>query len=274
MFRLDMSEFGEKFAVSRLTGSPPGYVGCEEGGTLTEHVRRSPATLILFDELEKAHVDVSRLLLQLCDAGRLTDSWGKTVSFSECILVFTSNLGAQALGQLVFNNNNNNNYNNGSDQKNETAEEGDTRDMNNNNNDNNNNNIDEIFKKQEELAIDLLQAHFSPEFVNRLDDVIIFQPLTGPVLQRICQLQLTEFSRLFSEDTTKHLRFTVDPTVVTILADHVSGNSSDSQSHTNNHNNNNSNNSNNMKLQFGARPLKRYLQNTLLVPLADCWLQV
>ena len=143
MVRIDMSEYGEKHAVARLVGAPPGYVGYDQGGQLTEAVRRRPYTVVLFDEVEKAHPDVFDILLQVLDDGRLTDGQGRTVDFRNTILVLTSNLGA-----------------------------GGTR----------------------EQMMDAVKRAFKPEFINRLDDVVIFDPLSEEQLESIVDIQIDELA--------------------------------------------------------------------------------
>lgn len=196
MIRIDMSEYMEKHSVARLIGSPPGYVGYEEGGQLTEAVRRRPYSVILFDEIEKAHADVFNVLLQILDDGQLTDSKGKTVNFKNTIIIMTSNLGSDVIAQ----------------------HQGDPA-------------------KQEETIHELLKQHFRPEFLNRIDDIIIFQPLTPKELEEIVTIQLKDVeNRLAQKDIT----LTVTPKAVTYFAsagyDEV----------------------------FGARPLKRLIQSELL----------
>ena len=138
--RIDMSEYMEKHSVSRLIGAPPGYVGHEEGGQLTETIRRQPYSVILFDEIEKAHPDVFNILLQVLDDGRLTDSKGRVVDFKNTVLIMTSNIGSQLLLEGV--------------------EDG------------------KITESTQESVMQLLQSHFKPEFLNRVDDTILFTPLS------------------------------------------------------------------------------------------------
>jgi ATP-dependent Clp protease ATP-binding subunit ClpB len=153
MVRIDMSEYSEKHSVARLVGAPPGYVGYEEGGQLTEAVRRRPYTVILLDEVEKAHPDVFDLLLQVLDDGRLTDGQGRTVDFRNTILVLTSNLGSQALIT----------------------------------------DLPEQAKKDAVLAV--VRDHFKPEFLNRLDDIVVFDALTTEDLTSIVDLQVAALAR-------------------------------------------------------------------------------
>merc|ERR1711920_101672 len=158
MVRIDMSEYMEKFAVSRLTGAPPGYVGYEEGGQLTEPVRRRPYCVILFDEMEKAHPDTFGLLLQILDDGRCTDSQGRTVDFKNTVIVMTSNVGSEAIAELGLD-------------------------------------IDgaDSAEKEEQLSERLREAMagvFRPEFLNRIDETITFRPLGRSDLRQIAELQL------------------------------------------------------------------------------------
>jgi ATP-dependent Clp protease ATP-binding subunit ClpB len=153
MVRLDMSEYSEKHTVARLVGAPPGYVGYEEGGQLTEAVRRRPYSVILLDEIEKAHPDVFDVLLQLLDDGRLTDGQGRTVDFRNCILVMTSNLGSHALA-------------------------GDMPD-----------------ELKRDAVMNIVREHFKPEFLNRLDDIVVFESLTTEELTKIVDLQVAALGR-------------------------------------------------------------------------------
>ena len=148
MVRIDMSEYSEKHSVSRLVGAPPGYVGYDEGGQLTEAVRRRPYSVVLFDEVEKAHSDVFDILLQVLDDGRLTDGQGRTVDFRNVILVLTSNLGSQIL----------------------VSELADSA--------------------KKDAVLEVVRAHFKPEFLNRLDDIVVFDPLTTAELTGIVDVQL------------------------------------------------------------------------------------
>jgi ATP-dependent Clp protease ATP-binding subunit ClpB len=196
LIRIDMSEYMEKHAVARLIGSPPGYVGYEEGGQLTEAVRRRPYSVILFDEIEKAHQDVFNVLLQILDDGRLTDSKGKTVNFKNTIIIMTSNLGSDLIAQ----------------HHGEPA-------------------------KQEETIHNLLKEQFRPEFLNRLDDIAIFQPLTAKEIKEIVKLQLAKVTERLLQ---KEIKLTVTDKAINYFAsagyDEV----------------------------FGARPLKRLIQTELL----------
>ena len=203
MVRIDMSEFMEKHAVSRLIGAPPGYVGYDEGGVLTEAVRRRPYQVVLFDEVEKAHPDVFNVLLQVLDDGVLTDGHGRTVDFKQTLIVLTSNLGAQALSQLP----------DGSD-----ASEA-KRDV-----------------------MDAVRAHFRPEFLNRLDETIIFDRLSRKDMDGIVEIQLR---RLLKRLAGRKIALELDASAKTWLADEG------------------------YDPVFGARPLKRVIQRALQDPLAE-----
>jgi len=158
MVRIDMSEYGEKHSVARLVGAPPGYVGYEEGGQLTEAVRRRPYSVILLDEVEKAHPDVFDLLLQVLDDGRLTDGQGRTVDFRHTILVLTSNLGSSALADPTL-----------------TEEQ------------------------RREAVLAVVRSHFKPEFLNRLDDIVVFHTLTTEDLAAIVDIQLSRLQRRLAD---------------------------------------------------------------------------
>lgn len=148
MTRIDMSEYMEKFSVSRLIGAPPGYVGFEEGGTLTEAVRRRPYQVVLFDEFEKAHRDISNLLLQVFDEGRLTDSQGHLIDFRNTIIIMTSNLGS-------------NEYN-------------------------------ENYEESKNRVLNMVRQYFQPEFINRIDDLIVFRSLSKESISGIIDIQLND----------------------------------------------------------------------------------
>ena len=204
MIRIDMSEYMEKHAVARLIGAPPGYVGYDEGGQLTEAVHRHPYSVILFDEIEKAHPDVFNILLQVMDDGRLTDSKGRTVDFKNTVLIMTSNLGANLLAGDALS-------------------------------------TDHDFDMARESVMRVMREHFRPEFLNRVDDIVIFRPLGNAQLGRILDLRLNEVSKLL-EDRQISLEFT-EPARQLILA---SGSDA----------------------AYGARPLKRALQRMVQDPLA------
>ncbi len=162
MVRIDMSEYMEKHAVARLIGAPPGYIGFDEGGQLTEAIRRRPYAVVLFDEIEKAHPDVFNILLQVLDDGRLTDSKGRVVDFKNTVIIMTSNLGAQLL--------------NGEALTDESA-----------------------FDQAREQVMDVLKAHFRPEFLNRVDDIVIFRPLGEEQLSHIVDLRLVDLKKLLAD---------------------------------------------------------------------------
>lgn len=160
LVRIDMSEYMEKHAVSRLIGAPPGYIGYEEGGQLTEVVRRRPYSVVLFDEIEKAHHDVFNILLQLLDDGRITDAQGRTVSFTNCVIIMTSNIGSHLILDTLKNTQ-------------------DAKEV-----------VYDLMKKQ---VVDLARQTFRPEFMNRIDEYIVFQPLDSEQIKRIVQIQVISF---------------------------------------------------------------------------------
>ena len=201
--RIDMSEYMEKFSVSRLVGAPPGYVGYEEGGTLTEAVRRKPYSIVLFDEIEKAHPDVFNILLQILDDGRITDSQGRTVDFKNTIIILTSNLGATDIIESI---------------------EG-----------------GEISKAALERVHQILKQSFRPEFLNRLDEIIMFKPLTRDNIGGIVDIQLRRL-----EDRLKAENLTLE--VTQKAKDYIAANGYDNV--------------------FGARPLKRFIQKYAETPIA------
>ena len=203
MVRIDMSEFMEKHAVSRLIGAPPGYVGYDEGGVLTEAVRRRPYQVVLFDEVEKAHPDVFNVLLQVLDDGQLTDGQGRTVDFKQTLIILTSNLGAQALSQLP-----------------DGADSADAK----------------------RDVMDAVRAHFRPEFLNRLDETIIFDRLGRQDMDGIVDIQL---ARLQKRLLGRKITLAFDDAAKTWLADEG------------------------YDPVFGARPLKRVIQRALQDPLAE-----
>jgi ATP-dependent Clp protease ATP-binding subunit ClpB len=202
--RIDMSEYMEKHAVSRLIGAPPGYVGYEEGGQLTEQVRRRPYAVVLFDEIEKAHPDVFNVLLQMMDDGRLTDGRGRTVDFRNTVIIMTSNIGSAFLQSEGLRS-------------------------------------EQEFDEASKQVMNALHGHFKPEFLNRVDDIIVFRPLGKEQLVKIIELRLEDVRRLLADrkisleltDAAKDLLFTegFDP-------------------------------------NFGARPLKRAIQKLVQDPLA------
>ncbi|QNI31398.1 ATP-dependent chaperone ClpB [Alloacidobacterium dinghuense] len=204
MVRIDMSEYMEKHAVARLIGAPPGYIGFDEGGQLTEAIRRRPYSVVLFDEIEKAHPDVFNVLLQVLDDGRLTDSKGRTVDFKNTVIIMTSNLGAQALNADLI-----------------SSEVG--------------------FEKARAQVMEVLRQSFRPEFLNRVDDIVIFRPLGEDQLTHIIDLRLADLKRLLADrkiaitltDAAKHMLFTQG-----------------------------------YDRAYGARPLKRAMQKLIQDPLA------
>ena len=196
MVRIDMSEYMEKHSVSRLIGAPPGYVGYEEGGQLTEAVRRKPYSVVLFDEIEKAHPDVFNVLLQVLDDGRITDSQGRTVDFKNTILIMTSNIGSAYLLDGIDENG-------------------------------------EITEQAEKMVMNDLRAHFRPEFLNRLDETILFKPLTKSDIRSIINLLLADLNKRLSD---KELRLEMTDEAKDYITDHG------------------------YDPVYGARPLKRYVQ--------------
>ena len=162
MVRIDMSEYMEKYSVSRLIGAPPGYVGYEEGGQLTEAVRRKPYSVVLFDEIEKAHPDVFNVLLQVLDDGRITDSQGRTVDFKNTILIMTSNIGSSYLLDGI-------------------SEDG------------------SIKEEASNLVMNDLRGHFRPEFLNRLDEIIMFKPLTKGNIGHIVDLMMADLNKRLAD---------------------------------------------------------------------------
>jgi len=205
MVRLDMSEYMEKHAVARMIGAPPGYVGYEEGGQLTEAVRRRPYSVVLFDEIEKAHPDVFNVLLQILDDGRLTDSQGRLVDFRNTVIIMTSNIGSQYIVEAG-------------------AEAGQS-----------------AWHRVEERVRNELHKHFRPEFLNRVDEVIVFRPLSREDLAQIVSIQLGHLEKLLAG---RHLRLDVTPEAREFLVEHG------------------------YDPVFGARPLKRVIQRELQNPIA------
>jgi len=209
LVRIDMSEYMEKFSVSRLIGAPPGYVGYEEGGQLTEAVRRKPYSVVLFDEIEKAHPDVFNILLQILDDGRITDSLGKTVDFKNTIIILTSNLGADVIMQSIENDG-------------------------------------KITEQANQQIKSILKQRFRPEFLNRLDDIILFQPLQKEQIFKIVDIMLEKLASRLKEKQ-------LDLQVTQKAKDFVIDNGYDQA--------------------FGARPLKRYIQDTIETEVAKKILQ-
>ena len=206
MVRLDMSEYMEKYSVSRLIGAPPGYVGYDEGGQLTEAVRRKPYSVVLFDEVEKAHPDVFNVLLQVLDDGRITDSQGRTVDFKNTIIIMTSNLGSSYLLDGIDENGN-------------------------------------IRPEAEEAVMNELRQHFRPEFLNRLDETILFKPLTKDNIGHIVTLLMQELNERLAD---REIRVQLSPEAEAYIVDHG------------------------YDPVYGARPLKRYLQKYVETMAAKC----
>lgn len=201
MIRIDMSEYQERHTVSRLIGAPPGYVGYDEGGQLTESVRRRPYSVILFDEVEKAHPEVFNVLLQLLDDGRLTDGHGRTVDFRNTVVIMTSNIGSQYI----------------QDVRNDEAE-------------------------MRRRVMEALRSHFRPEFLNRVDDIIIFHPLDAEVLKRIVAIQVGLVQKRLAD---RKIEIELTEKAKELLAEEG------------------------FDLIYGARPLKRVIQRDVLNPLAS-----
>ena len=204
LIRIDMTEYMEKFSVSRLIGAPPGYVGYDEGGQLTEAVRRKPYSVVLFDEVEKAHPDVFNILLQVLDDGRITDSQGRTVDFKNTIIILTSNLGSQIIQQGI---------------------------------DADGNLTDEARKQTEAL----LKTQFRPEFLNRLDEIVIYTPLTRDQIVEIMHLMIKGLDRRLAD---RRLTVQLTPAAEQWVVD------------------------NGYDSVYGARPLKRFIQRAIETPIA------
>lgn len=208
LIRFDMSEYMEKNSISRLIGAPPGYIGYEEGGQLSEAIRRHPYAVVLFDEVEKAHPDVFNLLLQVLDDGRITDSQGRTIDFCNAVIVMTSNIGSQFILEMG-------------------EEEA---------------SLDAVELK----VLGALRQHFRPEFLNRIDDTILFQPLSRGQLQQIVDIQLQRLKRLLAEQA---IALNVTPAAAANLADRG------------------------YDPVYGARPLKRAIQRLIENPVASLILE-
>lgn len=211
MIRIDMSEYMEKFSVSRLIGAPPGYVGYEEGGQLTEAVRRKPYSVVLLDEIEKAHPDVFNILLQLLDEGTLTDSQGRTVNFKNTIIIMTSNLGSHLIQDELLNITDDNR--------------------------------DEILGRLREKLFELLRQKIRPEILNRIDEVVMFKPLMGSELRKIVDIQLEGLKKMLAKNSDIVLE--------------VSDEAKDWLAKIG------------YDITFGARPLKRTIQNHITNPLSE-----
>jgi ATP-dependent Clp protease ATP-binding subunit ClpB len=203
LIRIDMSEFMEKHSVARLIGAPPGYVGYEEGGYLTEAVRRRPYSVILLDEIEKAHPDVFNVLLQVLDDGRLTDGQGRTVDFRNCVVIMTSNLGSQVIQELSGESN---------------------------------------YDKMKEAVMQVVTQHFRPEFINRVDEIVVFHSLGREQIRAIVDIQLGRLrQRLAERDITLRLDDDARDKIGEAGFDTV----------------------------YGARPLKRAIQSQIENPMAQ-----
>jgi len=200
MVRLDMSEYMEKHAVARMIGAPPGYIGYEEGGQLTEAVRRRPYAVILFDEIEKAHPDVFNVLLQILDDGRLTDSKGRTVDFKNTVLIMTSNLGSREIQE-----------------------------------------VDDDENQVHEAVTQVLHEHFKPEFLNRIDDIVIFRRLSREEITKIIDVQLERLRAMLHD---RNILLVLEDSARELLAREG------------------------YDPNFGARPLKRAIQTLIQNPLA------
>jgi ATP-dependent Clp protease ATP-binding subunit ClpB len=208
--RIDMSEYMEKFSVSRLIGAPPGYVGYEEGGQLTEAVRRKPYCVILLDEIEKAHPDIFNILLQVLDEGRLTDSKGKTINFKNTLIIMTSNIGSMLIQeQLEFIGKENRN---------------------------------EILGELRVKLVDLLRATIRPEFLNRIDEIILFKPLTAEEIRKIVDIQL---NFLIARMKRNDIKLSADEEAKDWLGKLG------------------------FDIHYGARPLKRIIQKYVTNPLSE-----
>lgn len=221
MIRLDMSEYMEKHTVSRLVGAPPGYVGYEEGGQLTDAVRRKPYSVILLDEVEKAHADFFNILLQVLDDGRLTDSQGRTVDFRNTVIIMTSNLGAKALHK-------------------NSPELGFLAAKKSDSNVDENKEID--FKEAKKSVMDAVKRHFRPEFLNRIDEMIVFHPLTEEDLKEIVTILMSDVTKRLEE---RDLQLEITPEAMQLLVKEGSN------------------------FTMGARPLKRAIQRLIEDPVSD-----
>jgi ATP-dependent Clp protease ATP-binding subunit ClpC len=215
LVRVDMSEYMEKHSVSKLIGSPPGYVGHEEGGQLTEKIKRSPYSVLLLDEIEKAHPDIYNILLQVFEDGQLTDSLGNTVDFKNCIIIMTSNIGARYLekrGHMGF----------------RTTEDADS-------------------KKTEELIHGEVKRVFNPEFLNRLDEIILFESLTDEDLGKIVELLIRQVNEVMKQ---KKITIALRPQVAKWIVEKTCRDRA-----------------------YGARPLRRAIQKYIEDPLSEALIQ-
>ncbi len=214
MVRIDMSEYQERHTVSRLIGAPPGYVGYEEGGQLTEAVRRKPYSVVLLDEIEKAHPDVFNILLQVLDDGRLTDNKGSTVDFKNTIIIMTSNIGSHLIQENL-----------------EHVTE---------------KNRDEVFDRTRQQVSELLKKTIRPEFLNRIDEIIMFRPLTKDEIRTVVELQLGIIKKMLEKS---NIRIRATEKAIQFIA------------------------TQGFDPQFGARPIKRVIQKTLLNELSKMILE-
>lgn len=205
MTRIDMSEYQEKHTVSRLVGAPPGYVGYDEGGQLTEAVRRKPYSVVLFDEIEKAHPDVFNILLQVLDDGRLTDNKGRLVNFKNTIIIMTSNMGSQVIRENFA--------------------------------DINDDNRQEVIEKTKVEVLDMLKQTIRPEFLNRIDEIIMFTPLNEREIEEIVGIQVSGIRKMLAKNG---VQLEVTPEALSFLAKEG------------------------YNPEFGARPVKRVLQRMVL----------
>ena len=216
MIRIDMSEFMEPHSVSKLIGSPPGYVGFDEGGQLTEKIRRKPYSVVLFDEIEKAHPDVMNMLLQILEDGRLTDSQGRTVNFKNTVIIMTSNIGARLITDkksLGFSQNVN--------------EEEDSK---------------KEYEETKKEVMESLKKELRPEFINRIDEIIVFHKLTNEEVNQIIDIMLNEVVKRLE---TKKIKIELEPEVKELIA------------------------SKGIDKNFGARPLQNILEDKLAEEILD-----
>jgi ATP-dependent Clp protease ATP-binding subunit ClpC len=211
LVRIDMSEYMEKFNVSRLVGAAPGYVGFEQGGQLTEMIRRRPYSVVLFDEVEKAHPDVFNILLQILDDGRLTDSQGRTVNFSNTIIILTSNLGSELLNKT----------------KKSVGFVGETE--------------EESYENTKNEIMSQVKLAFRPEFINRLDDIIVFKPLGISQIKRIVDIMISRLEERLKE---KHISIQITEAAKDVIAKEG------------------------FDPVYGARPLRRVIERKIESPLA------
>ncbi|MCX6718992.1 MAG: AAA family ATPase, partial [Candidatus Taylorbacteria bacterium] len=213
MVRIDMSEFMEKHSVSRLIGAPPGYIGHDEGGNLTEMIRHRPYSVVLFDEIEKAHPEVFNILLQVLDNGRLTDSKGRLVNFRNTVIIMTSNIGAQYIEKM--------------------ERLGFAKDSEHNDREN--------YAAAKDKVMSSLKDYFRPEFLNRVDDTVIFDILSSEAIKEIVGIQIKEVGKRL---TDKDIELVISPEVMAYLTKEG------------------------YNPQYGARPLKRLIQTKILNPVA------